>query len=170
MPTLVATAGGASSNSYVTVSDADTYFDERLGRSAWTGKSTDDKERGLIQATRRLDQEKFEGIKNTEGQALKWPRYNATDDDGDEFDEATIPQIIKDATCEVALDLLIASDDGDVPLTDTGLEEYRSAKIGPLEMERLPGFDAGQLPANVMRLLRPVLITPSNTVRMGTAY
>ena len=70
MPSLDATVGGASSNSYVSVATADTYFDERVGASAWTAETTDEKERALIQGTRRLDQEKYQGIKVSEGHSL----------------------------------------------------------------------------------------------------
>lgn len=170
MPTLVATVGGASSNAYITVADADTYFDERLGRTAWSGESTDQKERALIQATRRLDQEKYEGTKNATAQALKWPRLWATDDDGDEWDGDEIPTIVKHATCELALSYLKAEDEGKVPLLASGLEGFDSAKVGPIEFKRDQSFKAGELPDNVLRLLRPVLITPDNIVRLGTTY
>jgi hypothetical protein len=170
MPTLIATVQGTTSNSYITVADADTYFDERIGSSAWTGEDADDKARALIQATRRIDQEKYQGTKVTEGQALKWPRFWATDDDGEEFAEDAIPVIVRQATCELALQYLTDDDSGTVPLLDTGLEQFDTAKVGSLDMSRDPSFKAGQLPANVRRLLRPVLETASNTVRMGTSY
>jgi hypothetical protein len=35
-PVLVATLAGANSNSYITVADATTYFDNRLDAADWT--------------------------------------------------------------------------------------------------------------------------------------
>lgn len=171
MPTLVATVGNASANSYVTVAEADTYFDERLHPSiaTWTGEDTDDKERALITATRRLDQEDWQGVRVDTAQALDWPRYWATDEDGEEYESDTIPQPVKDATCELALRLLIDFGDSVDTLADTGLEEFRRAKVGPMEMERDQTFTAGQLPANVARLLSAVVRTSSSSVRMERA-
>jgi len=157
MPTLVATVGSASANAYATTTDADTYFDERLNASAWTAATTDDKERALIMATRRLDQERFVGEKSATAQALEWPRQDALDKDGEEYDTATIPAPVKQATYELALRLL--NDSTNDTLADTGIEEFRRAKVGELEVERFAGYEAGQLPANVRRLVEHVLTT-----------
>lgn len=163
MPTITATAADASANSYVTVAEADAYLDARLNVSAYTGAATDDKERALIMATRRVDLERFEGEKSTDGQALKWPRLWATDDDGNEFSSGVIPQIVKDATCELALRFL---NDGTTDLlADTGLEQYERVKVGQLEVETRNGFRPGQLPEVVRNILRPVLIGRRLTAR-----
>lgn len=166
MPTLDATVGSSDANSYATVSAADTYFDERLQVTGWTGESADPKERALIMATRRIDQEKFTGWKDTEGQALKWPRAGARDDDGVEFSTASIPEIVKQATYEMALHLLNKDDDSEDYLGPTGLEQFKEAKVGPLEVKMRSGFDAGDLPDNVARLLRPVIQTPGASARL----
>lgn len=159
MPTLVATAGSASANSYVTEADADTYFGERLNVSAWDGASTDDRERALIMASRRLDQERYQGEKTATGQALEWPRTDALDKDGEEYGTSTIPQIVEDATCEMALVLLNANAEGTDTLADSGLEQFKSAKVGELAVEKDQTYEAGQLPQNVKRILSHVLRT-----------
>lgn len=169
MPTLTATIGSTSANSYVTVAQADTYFDERLNATPWTGASTDDKERALIMATRRLDQEKFQGIKVAESQALDWPRYWATDDDGEEYESNEIPQPIKDATCELALRLLVDKGKSKDTLADTGLEEFETAKIGPMDVTRDKAYEAGQLPKNVARLIDHIMVTAGMSARMTRA-
>lgn len=170
MPTLDATVGGTDSNSYITVADATTYFDERLKPvDVWTNASSDDQIRALITSTRRLDAEDWEGVKVTTGQALDWPRYSATDEDGEEYDNAVIPQVVKDATCETALALLVSHVDGVDKLADTGLEPFDAAKVGPMDMEKDKSFTAGQLPAQVRRMLSAVLTTSGNTVRLQRA-
>lgn len=167
MPTIDATVGGASANSYITRAAATTYFDERLNSGAWTSASNENKDRALIQATRRLDQEDWQGVKVASGQALDWPRYWATDEDGEEYDSAAIPQPIKDATCELALRFL--NDGTTDTLADTGLEEFAAAKIGPMEVERNRAFKAGQLPENVLRLLRHVIRSATASRRVSRA-
>jgi hypothetical protein len=50
-PVLVATLAGANSNSYITVANATTYFDNRLDAADWTAASADNKAASLITAT-----------------------------------------------------------------------------------------------------------------------
>jgi hypothetical protein len=104
-PILVATLAGASSNSYITVADATTYFDNRLDASDWTAATADNKAAALITATSWLDTVEFYGDRSATTQALKWPRTDVTCD-GVEATASFIPREIKDATCEAALALL----------------------------------------------------------------
>lgn len=163
MATVVATAGATNANSYVLVADAATYFDERLNAGAWS-TSDDNKARALIQATRRIDQERFTGEKVASGQALKWPRYWALDDDGEEYSTTEVPQIVQDATCELALYFLNQGTTD--PMMNTGLEGFKRAKVGPMDVETRDAFETGQLPDNVVSILRPVLLTSGLTARM----
>lgn len=166
MPTVDATVGGASSNSYVTVATGDTYFDERLQSAAWTGESdADKKSRAVIEATRWVDHHHFEGEKTTEGQALKWPRIMATDDDGNEFDSDAIPVIVQHATFELALYLLGQDDSSADPLAPSGLEGFLNVQIGPLDVTPRHGRRAGTIPDHIRTLLRPVLRSRSRLVR-----
>ena len=74
-----------SSNSYVILAGAETYFDARTHADSWNNAAAEDKDRSLIQATRLLDS------------YLVWQ----------EIPDKTAPtQAIKDATCEMALVLL----------------------------------------------------------------
>lgn len=164
MPTLVATPKSTTANSYATVADADTYFDERLNSSNWTGAVADDKARALIMATRRIDSEEFYGYKTTDGQALKWPREGAYNDDDEEYDTDTVPAIVEQATYELAVYLLNSGTSD--PFVDTGLEEYKRVKVGQLEVERSGAFRAAKLPENVYNLLRPVISTARNSIRL----
>lgn len=53
--TIDSTVGGVDANSYVTVVEADAYFDTRLNATAWSGSTTDVKTRALIQACTHLE-------------------------------------------------------------------------------------------------------------------
>ena len=72
--TVDATVGGAEANSYLTVADADDILDLRLGTSAWSSASTDDKGRALIMATRDIDSNRFQGERISSTQVLEFPR------------------------------------------------------------------------------------------------
>jgi hypothetical protein len=89
-----------SSNSYVTVEEAASYFDTRLNSSAWTSALADDKARALIQASRI-----FDGY-------LNWL---------EEIDKAAAPIEVKNACCEMALVLL--QDDTQVKNDMEGISE-----------------------------------------------
>jgi hypothetical protein len=72
--TLITTVGGSTSNSYVTLSEAKTYFLRKLYTDAWDGATDEERENALLMATMRLDQLDYVGSVVTEFQALKWPR------------------------------------------------------------------------------------------------
>lgn len=154
--TIDATAKGASANSYRTLAEAETFFEGRLDADDWDDAAEDLKNRALVQATNRLEQEQFEGIKTTAAQRLKWPRMGLVDERGDSVDADTVPERVMDAQCDLALAML----GGDM-LADTGLEGFESVKVGPLDVVPRHQSRVGGLPENVRRELVLWLSTPS---------
>lgn len=59
---------------YCTVEEADEYFYFRIG-SSWGNLSEEDKQKCLVEATRKLDTLKFEGFPVETNQPLAFPRY-----------------------------------------------------------------------------------------------
>ena len=99
---LDTTVGGANSDSYASVTEADTYH-AAYGNTAWAAISTDAlKEAALRKAAQYIDTKAFVGIKTTSAQALEWPRYNVIVDGYDVLSNA-IPNDIKVAQMEAAL-------------------------------------------------------------------
>lgn len=84
-------------NSYISVADANTYFEDRLDADEWINADDTVKAKALITATRSIDREPLIGKKYSDDQTLQFPRLT---------DGASIPQIVKDACCEEALFLL----------------------------------------------------------------
>lgn len=115
---VVETVGSATANSFITVAEADTYLEARLNSSAWTG--TEPKKIAVIEATRTLSGLTWTGSRTDAVQALSFPRIGVTDPDAPldapldawsgtpEYDDDEIPQRVKDATCELALEFLRA--------------------------------------------------------------
>lgn len=103
--TVVATAGSATANSYISVATADDLANLYLGTLNWTSASTDNKGRALIMATRYLDELRYIGEKAATTQALAWPRKEANCGDWS-FTTSEIPQPIKQATFDLAEALL----------------------------------------------------------------
>jgi hypothetical protein len=159
---LDATVGGASSNSYVTLAEANTYFADRLNSTAngdWTNDSTGVartdavKSAALITATRRIDEEMFQGLKASTTQALKWPRVNVQDEDGLYFESDSIPERVKQATYICALELLKVDF-----ISEDYLNNFAFFSAGNVQFKQFTQQSAGRLPAEVSRLLRFVMM------------
>ncbi len=112
--TIVADVGSATANSFVLLAEASAYLATRLNASAFTGGTVDveSQKAALCEATRELSAIQWQGSRVTETQALAWPRYCAHNPDGisswTQYEGTVIPQRIKDATCELALEFLKA--------------------------------------------------------------
>lgn len=128
--TLDATVGGASSNTYATLAEANTYHDAHVYYENWTNASTDKKNRALAMATRLLDDNvRWTGSVVNDTQALRWPRNGTYDADGILQGSDAIPQDVKDATAEYARHL-IQSDLTATPDT----QGFKEMKVGELEL------------------------------------
>lgn len=152
MPTIVDTAGAANANSFISRAAASTYLDARLNSSAWSAATDDNKDRALIEATRTLSLLDYIGARVDDVQALSWPRQEAVNPDSPdetEFDTDEIPQRVKDATCELALEFLKAGST-DLEGTDPDAALIRK-KVGPLEKEFA---EPGARPSGIARFKR----------------
>ena len=156
-PTLTATAKSASANSYVTRTEAQSYMDERIETDNWDDASNADQDRALIMATNRLEREEYRGGATTTTQRLRHPRAGLITRDGQSYDQDIVCRPVKEATYELALAIL----DGNYVESDTGLEEYTSVTIGPLNVTPNLGRNAGVLPRRVQQLLEPVRVGAS---------
>ena len=122
--TLIKEDGTARSdaNAYANAADGDAYHDGHLYATDWALASVGKKEAALVMATRLIDaQYQFGGSRASETQALQWPRVNCLDPDkaatgvplslwlADTFVASNVvPKAVRDATCEMARELLIA--------------------------------------------------------------
>lgn len=99
---LDTTVGGANSDSYASVTEADTYH-AAYGNTAWAAISTSElKEAALRKAAQYLDTKTFVGIKASSTQSLEWPRYDVVIG-GYDVSNTVIPNDIKVAQMEAAL-------------------------------------------------------------------
>jgi hypothetical protein len=119
--------GLENSNSYSSVGEADDYHAANLYATEWTGPK---KDVALAMATRIIDSNMvFRGQKLRETQALQWPRVGARNPDVGssavfapltarlssqaDFRSDEVPKILKDATAQLALELLRGDRTGD---------------------------------------------------------
>ena len=102
--------GKVDANSYASAADGDAYHDGHLYATAWSAATLANQEKALVMATRLIDgQFQFAGWKASDAQALQWPRLSVRNPDGeDDLPPDVVPVAVRDATCELARELLIA--------------------------------------------------------------
>jgi len=130
--TINATLKDANANSYVTLAEANTYFETVPDSSTWTNKTDDQKNRSLISATRWIDSFVFFGDRCDEDQALKFPRTNYQVD-GVELSCSLIPNNIKYAQYELARAL--ANDTGVITGTTGKDGNFSEVKLGDIQVK-----------------------------------
>jgi len=105
---LDSTTGAATAESFVSVTDADAYWANHNSPLEWEEAITSELESSLRYATQYLEQN-FTWLSTIyeTTQALGWPRSSYSDSEGRSVGgAAVIPQKVKDATCEMALQYL----------------------------------------------------------------
>lgn len=130
--TINATLKSATANSYVTLAEADDYFETVPDSTQWDNKTTDKKNRALISATRWIDTLNFYGDRCDNSQALSWPRNNYHVDRV-ELSCSVIPEDIKYATYELANALANDTDAITGTTGDKGL--YEEVELGDLRVK-----------------------------------
>lgn len=170
MPTLVATPGAANANSYETLAEANTYFDERLPLPTPWVASGDSAIRALIMATRVLDamavphktlrkgcdcnyiyvSRAWTGSPASATQRLAWPRIGMFDRNGNAIPSDVIPQELKDAESELAGQLLMADTTLD---NSTAVGGITSVRAGSVAVTFKDNIEAHVLPDAVLNLM-----------------
>lgn len=132
--TIDATPGGAEANSYVTLTQADEYFQDDYDFSSdWSGLPDQDKSRLLITATRMLDGLNYKGRRYDyfTPQALKFPRVIGAEILSlDQAGELAAPRSVRRAVCEQARQVYQGGSAGGAEdLAFMGVESFRLDKI-----------------------------------------
>lgn len=176
MATLVATPGASNANSYLTQAEADAYFETRLHVDAWD--DADDKERALMMATRVLDRmglpykyyvpsakgvaahyrtrPQWTGAVATTTQALAWPRTGMTDRNGNAIASNVVPVELKEATAELAMQLITADRTLD---NDVSVQGITSLRAGPVALSFKDMIESKVVPDAVWNLMPPSWFT-----------
>ena len=96
--------GLANANAYLTLAEADAYFQAR-NNTVWQQKTNPDKEAAILYATSFLDSNFYWlGHIKVYNQAIGWPRILVYDKDYRNIDSDSVPRRVKDATAELALE------------------------------------------------------------------
>jgi len=153
-----------NTNSYVSIADADTYFETRIDSANWVATSDEIKEQALVTATLLIDDSAWIGSAVSSSQALAWPRNNAIYNDDRLGLQVTIaktetPSRVKTAVYEQALHLI---DNEDVLMGQS--QTFESISVGSISISDSNG-DTTRIPmkpATALKSIRPL-------VRRGSA-
>ena len=157
--TIDATSGGASANSYITLAEAETYMEGRSNVSLWTAATDGEKDLALVEAQRWMTVKGWLGLRSTTTQALAWPRQdviNPDDPNADYYGTTTIPQRVKDAQAELALEF-IKGGTTDISAFDSS-GEIVEERVDVIAVKYAQGRATGMARyPTVMRYIRPLL-------------
>ena len=157
-------------NSYVTVAEADTYMAlHARGFDLWQILDNPTKERALGTAYRSLERQRWKGAKTVDTQTQEWPRTGVTDKYGNAVATGTVPQEIKNAQIELAVE--ISQDDAAETNTNASRTTSR-VKAEGVEVEWFSPQEAGRYTTAVQELIGQFLAAGgANLVQsFGTGY
>jgi hypothetical protein len=143
--------GLLTAESYLSVTDADTYWSNR-GNATWAAALTADKEEALRRSTQFLDATfRWVGKISTTEQALGWPRYSAFDHEGRLLSEQ-VPTLLEMACAELALEGLTA----ELLVTVSRNDRVSRVKAGSVEVEFEHGISSQKAFDLASRILAPL--------------
>jgi len=123
-------------NALVSIADADQIMENYGNSTDWSGSTEAEKQTAIRLATRYLNIHYiWDGYKVDEDQTCQWPRYDMTDEDGNDIDYDIVHQLVKEACAYLALKVI----DGDTLIPDFDNEaNLKRTKdvIGPITEER----------------------------------
>ena len=141
-------------NSYVSLAEANTYFDTRFNSGLWTAADANVKASALVTTTRMLDEMPWIGTVVSDTQALAFPRvceyFDPKVGSLIYLDGSTIPDRIARATLELAYHLL--NNDGLLDSSDSVSE----IAIGSIKLNGLKSVS--KVPSNVRNIIKPLLV------------
>jgi len=149
---LDATVGGAASNTYCTLAEAEVYYLSRVPLAAWVAGTDATKNAALAMATRLLDLSyAWAEFPSATTQALQWPRTGVMDFLGLSYiDDAVIPQQLKNAEAELAGQLLAEDRSLDSDIETKGL---RQLSVGSISMSFKEDVYAKVIPDAVRNMI-----------------
>lgn len=139
-------------NTYLTLADAKTYLEGGIHASAFMNAEIADQNKALVTATRMFERVMWRGTKTSDAQTLSWPRTGVTDKYGNAVSSGSVPQIIKDAQCELALALI---EDSALQNKASTAAQQKSVTAGSVSVEffKTPNGAATRFPLPVHELI-----------------
>jgi len=135
--------------SYISLVDADNYFNERLENSIWFETIVEDKTRALLTAVRYIDRLNYSGSKSNSSQNYEFPRNGGVN----------VPLDIQYACCEIAYNLLDGRDpEFESEHVHVGTSNLSTVKVSK-DTDNVPVYILHNIPSSLAwSYLRPYLL------------
>lgn len=162
------TVGGNNANSFVSMADVTAHFESSLNKDLVLNQWDEPKRQLMAMVATKQICWYFEWIGTiaTQTQALPWPRrrwdfdfdketydskyqYNGYQLDKNPLDGTSIPQLLKDATCELMVIL-------DQSTTDISYSSIDELKIGPIEIKFGTNVQSGGFSKQIIEMLKRI--------------
>ncbi len=153
------TIGTVDYIAYASVAEGNAYLNtDPLRGAAWDALDAEGKGKMLVSATRRLDLERWKGVK-TGGEGVqeeKWPRTGVTYLDGTAVSTAEVPKELENATILLAGSIALDAKNAD---SGTSGSNVKRVKAGSAEVEYFRATTPGSAmqDESVMDLIRQFL-------------
>lgn len=146
-------------NSYLTIEEADAYFEDRLYSTVWEEADDTVKAQALIAATKVMDDKSWVGTMASSLQVLAWPRIGTYFDPKlgsfTTLDSEVVPERITRATCELAIHL-IANEE-----LASASSSALNIQVGPIKIDQIKSIS--HIPRHINIPLKPLLENSSGT-------
>ncbi len=160
------TISGTAYEVYGSIADLATYAGGSiLWQSTYAGITADNRARALVEATRLLDRQRWQGAKVDDGQALAWPRTGVTVD-GAEVSSASVPADITTAAYELAIAAM--ADASVIAGTSTG-NKVSSVSAKGVGVTFFAPVTGSRFPDRVMELIGAYLGGSSDSSGFGAS-
>lgn len=118
-------------NSYVTIAEADEYFQDKLYSTDWNEASESTKEKALKTAAKKIDSQRLRGRKVETSQILEFPRSIYSQFEKYLVSQTEVPQAVKDAQCEEAFALISMGENANkrAQLQALGVKSFSIGKL-----------------------------------------
>jgi hypothetical protein len=144
-------------NSYDSRENADAYFNDSMRKDVWKSFSGGERDRAMIESTRVLERQPWQGIKEDDNQNLHFPATGLYDRNGKSISAAKSLTSVSEAQYEYALFLL--EDVDELNNKDATGNEIKSIKAGSADIEYFRHSNGSRFPVIVMDLIGSYLST-----------
>ncbi len=148
------TALVVGTDTYITISEADTYFEHSINGEDWASLGDGDKIRALASATRMFQRTKWQGDPTDvpPTQPLAFPRTGLVDREGNAIADDVVPQDIKDGEAELALALNLDPTVQDELSSGSNIKRVKADVVEVAFFKQVPG---GRYPTVVQEYIQP---------------
>ena len=159
--TLNAVAADPAANAYCTLEEANLYVAGHIASAKWDAATADERNRAIVTATALLDSTFiWDGEPTTYEQRLLWPRIGCAPAPATSWLTTRFRSSVKDATAELARQLLASDRTADNDAEAAGLQSLSAAGISPTFQS---GATSKPIPDAVTRMLAHLGTLPGSS-------